>query len=128
MRSFPENLERDYQITIPPKDYKTITEFQQALGWAVLDEALIQWPSTFDTGILPAGIDFQQGGDRTHLSMFNNLANKEVSFGFPIILAYILGIKNNVQVVQEIKNEFNISNLTLHGFLMNMYGFMLNQR
>ena len=109
LRSFPEKLDRDFQITIPPKDYKTITEFQQALGWALLDESIIQWPSLYNTGIVPAGIDFQQGGDRRHLSMFNNFTTKEVSFGFPIILAYILGIKNNVQIAQE-KNS--VSNLT----------------
>ena len=109
IKSFPEHLECEYQITIPPKDYKTLSDFQHVLGWALLDEALIQWPSTYDTGILPAGIDFQEKGDKRHLSLYNNFATKEVSFGFPIILAYIMGIKNNVQ---GINNEFNVSNLT----------------
>ena len=109
LRSYPEKLDRDYQIIIPPKDYKSITEFQQALGWSILDQAIVEWPSTYNSGILPAGIDFQQNGDRRYLSMFNNFATKEVSFGFPITLAYILGIKNDVQIAQE-KNS--VSNLT----------------
>ena len=112
MKSYPEKLECDFEISIPAKDYKSISEFQEALGLALLDASINQWSEVYKTEPVPTGISFQEGEDRRHLSMFNNFDNKEVSFGYPIILAYILGIKNNVQIFQEITNEINISNLS----------------
>ena len=108
LKSYPNKLEKDYSIIIPPKDYKTMEDLHEALTWSILNETSKQWEGIDN---LPAGIEYQNVEDKRHLSAYNNFENKEVSFGLPFVLAYMLGVKNNVQVVPELNKEIPVSNL-----------------
>lgn len=94
---------KNFTIQIPSKEYSDVTELLNA----ILEASKIHWGS--DSSQIGLG----KYRSERYVKLINHFYNMEVSFGFPLILAYILGIKNNIQTIPGLEKESDISNVTI---------------
>ena len=117
------SLENVFKIIIPVREYKSLDDFKKAVNIAIAvktnevwsndkseiwtsdgEQPICMGPILHDVFILA---DLKEDASQGYLQMSNYFITKQVSFGFPNILAYMLGITNNVQHLPDV--EFNKS-------------------
>lgn len=103
-----KDMLEEFLINIPQKNYKSLVLFKKAVNSEIL--AVIK---NHQTNVLESKfcIDIQDS-DKSRLALFNKFDNKEVSLGLNSTLAFMLGIKNNVQIEEGITNGINEADLS----------------